>query len=53
MHLTYDQLRRFVTEDDQSPDQTAAITLSGFVNGVLISTGLWVLIGWAVWRLLA
>jgi hypothetical protein len=49
MHLTYDQLRRFTTEDDLSPDQTRDIPFSGIMNGVLIGSFLWVLIGWAIW----
>jgi len=53
MHLTYDQLHRFTTEDDLSPDQTREIPFSGFVNGALMGAGLWVLIGWAVWALVA
>lgn len=53
MQLTYDQLRRFTTEDDASPDQTQDIPLSGFVSGVLISIGLWGLMGVVVWSVLA
>jgi hypothetical protein len=53
MHLTFDQLRRFTTEDDMSPDQTRDIPFSGFLNGVLIGLGLWTLIGWAVWTWVA
>jgi hypothetical protein len=53
MHLTYDQLRRFTTEDDLSPDQTRTIPFSGIVSGVVLGTGLWAIIGWAVWALVA
>jgi hypothetical protein len=53
MHLTYDQLRRFTTEDDMSPDQTLDVPFSGFVNGVLIGVSLWGGIAWAVWSLAA
>jgi hypothetical protein len=53
MHLTYDQLRRFTTEDDMSPDQTLDVPFSGFVNGVLIGVALWGGIAWAVWSLVA
>ena len=53
MQLTYDQLRRFTTENDSSPDQTKDIPLSGFVSGSLISLGLWGMIGLVIWSVLA
>lgn len=53
MQLTYDQVRRFTTEDDASPDQTRDLPLVGFLSGSLIGLGLWTVIGLAVWTLLA
>ena len=53
MQLTYDELRRFTTEDDASPDQSKDIPLSGFVSGMFISLGLWGLIGMALWSVFA
>ena len=53
MQLTCDQLRRFTTENDASPDQTNDIPLSGFVSGALISLGLWAMIALAIWSVLA
>ncbi|MCK6555092.1 hypothetical protein L6Q96_11025 [Candidatus Binatia bacterium] len=53
MQLTYDQLRRFTTENDASPDQTTDVPLTGFVNAVAIGLGLWGMIGFAVWSVLA
>lgn len=51
MQLTYDQLRRFTTENDASPDQTRDIPLSGFVSGAVISLGLWGMIALVIWSL--
>lgn len=53
MQLTYDQLRRFTTENDASPDQTKDIPLSGLVSGSLIGLGLWGMIAVVIWSVFA
>ena len=51
MQATYDESVRLTSVDDFAPEETRNIPFFGFVTGILISVGLWAVIGWTVWAL--